>query len=46
MGAVKSCLPENVRWEDDILVLEEPIPDDLLEFALDAVSFEDWGADR
>lgn len=46
MGAVKECLRENARWDDDLLVLDEPIEDDLLHFALDQASFEDWGSDR
>jgi hypothetical protein len=46
VGAIKSCLPENARWDDDVLVLEEPVDDDTLEFFADQISFEDWGADR
>lgn len=47
MGAVKDCLPENVRWDDDdILLLEEPVDHETLDDLAASISFEDWGADR
>lgn len=43
-GAVKACLPDNARWEDDDTLVLMP-PEDLEEFAADQ-SWEDWGVDR
>lgn len=44
MGTVKDMLPDNARWDDeDCLVFLTP---EQLEREADAISFEDWGADR
>lgn len=47
MGAVKACLPDNVRWDDDVLVLEEePVMHDTLAELDDAVAFKAWDIER
>lgn len=46
MGAIKDMLPENVRWDDDILSIEEPADHQTLDELAASISFEDWGRDR